>query len=82
MHIKDKNIEVFRINLRLAFCKRKYQYIIQPRIKLSWINCKWNVLIFGSGTYLYANGDRYTGEWFENLKHGRGQILYSNGDIY
>ena len=28
----------------------------------------------------YKNGDVYEGEWFNNLKHGKGQITYTNGD--
>jgi len=36
----------------------------------------------GNGTMFYANGDVYTGEWINNVRHGYGTMSYSNGDIY
>ncbi len=35
----------------------------------------------GNGTFLYENGDRFEGEFIENLKH-RGSFYFSNGDTY
>lgn len=32
----------------------------------------------GEGTYFYANGDRYKGEWKWNKKHGHGVYTYKN----
>jgi serine/threonine protein kinase len=34
------------------------------------------------GTYIYANGDKYVGEWNEDQKHGLGVNTYANGDKY
>ena len=34
------------------------------------------------GTYIYANGDKYIGEWNEDQKHGLGVNTYANGDKY
>jgi hypothetical protein len=31
------------------------------------------------GTYTYANGDKYVGEWREDQKHGLGTNIYANG---
>ena len=34
------------------------------------------------GTYTYANGDKYVGEWQADQKHGLGTNLYATGDNY
>ena len=34
----------------------------------------------GEGTYLYQNGDVYTGQWKCNLKHGLGVLTRKNGE--
>ena len=34
----------------------------------------------GKGTYLYQNGDVYTGQWKCNLKHGLGVLTRKNGE--
>lgn len=36
----------------------------------------------GNGTYLYNNGNRYSGEWNASLKSGFGIIEYINGSIF
>jgi hypothetical protein len=33
----------------------------------------------GHGTYTYANGERYVGEWKDDQKHGQGTYAYANG---
>ena len=35
-----------------------------------------------SGTYTYANGGTYTGEWKDNSLHGHGTLTFPNGDKY
>ena len=30
----------------------------------------------GKGTYLYANGDSFTGEWAGNVREGKGVYTY------
>ena len=32
----------------------------------------------GTGQYYYASGDSYIGEWFNDLKHGRGKYIYAS----
>ena len=39
-----------------------------------WHNCE--------GSYQYSSGETYSGEWQNNLFHGRGIFLYENGDRY
>ena len=34
----------------------------------------------GEGTYLYKNGDMYTGQWKWNHKHGHGVLMLKNGE--
>lgn len=39
---------------------------------------KWN----GKGTYYYANGDKYTGYWVDDVKTGHGVFTWSDGSQY
>ena len=34
----------------------------------------------GEGTYLYQNGDMYTGQWKWNLTHGHGVLTLRNDE--
>ena len=36
----------------------------------------------GNGTFLWADGYRYTGAFVEGLKTGYGEYYYKNGDSY
>lgn len=36
----------------------------------------------GSGTYAYANGDKYDGTFKNGLRDGHGKFAYKNGDQY
>jgi hypothetical protein len=33
----------------------------------------------GQGTYTYANGDKYVGEWRDGKRHGQGILTYADG---
>ena len=44
------------------------------KVWTSWNNCE--------GTYTYANGDKYVGEWKDGNKHGQGTYTYADGDKY
>lgn len=35
-----------------------------------------------TGTMRYANGDEYTGNWYDDKREGRGKMTYSDGTIY
>ena len=41
-----------------------------------------NLNIDGVGTYYYSKGERYTGEWRNNIKQGYGKYYYVNGAIF
>jgi hypothetical protein len=36
----------------------------------------------GQGTLTYANGDKYEGEWKDDLKNGQGTFTWANGNKY
>jgi hypothetical protein len=36
----------------------------------------------GYGTYVWANGDKYIGDWSNSKMHGSGTYYFSNGDKY
>jgi hypothetical protein len=36
----------------------------------------------GEGTYRYASGDYFTGNYKNGKKNGFGRMLFANGDIY
>ena len=36
----------------------------------------------GIGSYHWANGSAYYGDWFEDDMHGKGRYFFVNGDIY
>lgn len=36
----------------------------------------------GTGTMIYADGDRYEGTWLKGQRSGRGTMCYANGDVY
>ena len=33
----------------------------------------------GQGTFFWADGDRYVGQWRNNKKYGQGTLIYANG---
>lgn len=37
---------------------------------------------FTSGIHVYANGDRYEGEYLDDKMHGYGELAYRSGDLY
>ena len=41
---------------------------------IRWDNC--------FGTYTYASGNKYVGEWKDDKMHGQGTYTYANGDQY
>ena len=36
----------------------------------------------GRGTFTWANGAVYEGEWKNNKREGKGTYKWSNGDVY
>lgn len=36
----------------------------------------------GKGTFEYANGDKYVGDWKEDMQHGKGIYFFHTGDRY
>jgi hypothetical protein len=44
--------------------------------------CVTGTCIQGKGTYHYANGNKYSGDWIQSLPHGKGTYSYRDGNIY
>ena len=36
----------------------------------------------GKGTYVFANGSKYTGHWMDNDIHTKGRFDFANGAFY
>lgn len=36
----------------------------------------------GIGTLIFANGNKYVGEWKQNLKEGEGKMIFTSGETY
>ena len=36
----------------------------------------------GWGTFIWANGDRYDGEWKRDMPHGQGTLVWADGSRY
>ncbi len=36
----------------------------------------------GKGTYYYANGNKYTGDWVNDMRTGQGVFTWANGNRY
>jgi hypothetical protein len=44
--------------------------------------CKKGNCVNGQGTYTFAGGEKYVGEWKDNKKHGQGTLTFAGGDKY
>ena len=38
--------------------------------------------MFKRGDCVYANGDKYDGEWLQGKRWGKGKYSYANGDVF
>ena len=36
----------------------------------------------GEGTYTFSDGEKYTGQWFQDQQHGKGVFTFKNGNVY
>ena len=41
-----------------------------------------NPVFEGHGTFVWENGDKYSGQWKMGQFHGKGQLFYIDGDEY
>ena len=60
---------------------KKYKIIQIPSIfkmGVYYFHCFFSVI----GTYTYANGDWYSGDWLNDMKHGKGEFHFVNNDYY
>ena len=49
---------------------------------ISFAECIEGNCVDGQGTYMYANGDIYAGEFKEGAMHGRGTYITTDGSTY
>jgi len=49
---------------------------------LSWGDCISGNCVNGQGTYTYASGEKYVGEWKDSKKHGQGTYTWADGAEY
>ena len=38
-------------------------------------------MAYGEGTYTFADGAKYVGQWKDGLKHGEGTETFANGTV-
>ena len=53
------------------------QAIDKPKTGCIWGNCN-----YGTGEYIFTNGDKYIGEWRDGSFDGKGTLTWSFGDQY
>ena len=83
-HAKENNIRVDYNN----FNNEEQALNLQPDVqKVSekiepCVDEPGNITTKAQGTQVYPNGDKYTGEWKDDMKHGHGTYTYNNGEVY
>ena len=70
-NMKKLSLYVFLVLLMTSSCSEQNQ--LSECIEGDCIN--------GYGTYTYANGDKYVGEWKEGNQHGQGTFTGTDGTI-
>ena len=82
-------IKVLYIEESLIKCELFAKFTFQSSSKINSISYistfhqkgLWQVdTRHGKGTYYYANGDVYEGEWFRNRKNGTGKYTYKDSN--
>ena len=72
-----RKIYLFKFTLIWLLISVNHGSLANEKIRCSgssWNNC--------FATYLFSNGDQYTGEWKNNLAHGQGTYTWKSGEIY
>jgi hypothetical protein len=47
-----------------------------------WAECIEGNCVDGQGTYIWEDGEQYSGEWKDDIMHGQGTLNFANGDQY
>ena len=70
-------------NMLVNFIRESFtdMELIHMLVENMWDNIKI-IKDTGQGTYTYANGDKYIGEWKKHKYNGQGTYIYANGDKY
>ena len=59
-----------------------YIFLILMWCNVGFAECVEGDCTNGQGTFTYANGTKYAGEWKDGKPHGQGTGTFSNGDKY
>ena len=59
-----------------------YVFLILMFCNVGFAECIEGDCINGYGTYTYANGDKYVGEFKEGAMHGQGTFITTDGSTY
>ena len=51
-------------------------------VTMAFAQCTEGNCYDGNGTFLFENGDQYSGSWTKGLSQGYGVYEFANGDIY
>ena len=63
--------------------KKLFLYVF---LGLMWCNTGFAECIKGDcnngyGTYTWAGGEKYVGEWKDGVQHGQGTFIFANGTV-
>ncbi len=75
---KYKNSKILNIDLLYKSCSFAFSKFFD---KYDGITISGDT-VNGTGTFLFKNGDTYTGEWKRRKAHGNGHYTYKNGSYY
>ncbi len=59
-----------------------YVFLVLMWCNVGFAECIEGDCANGQGTFTYASGDKYVGEWKDGKTHGQGTQTYANGDKY
>ena len=68
-NMKKLSLYVFLVLLMTSACSEQNQ-----------LSCIEGDCINGYGTYTWASGNKYVGEWKDGKQHGQGIFTFANGD--
>ncbi len=58
-----------------------WQYTVNGQWRTDqYVGAMQGGVIHGRGTYFWANGQRYEGDWVNDRRHGQGVLYYPTGD--
>jgi len=59
-----------------------FSFVFAVETTAQYNDCMFGQCDFGYGVMVYANGEKYVGEFDNRKRHGQGVYFLSNGDKY